>query len=245
MAQFAQIQHYAAGLRGLLADAQARAPRRAEGSDRKEAVRVVLGPTGLPEEITVAANWNSKIEAGALGGAVMEAFQAAVGERMTEWTRTLGRIGWQDKVERLKKGPVSAPPQPAAAPGQIPPAFRKPMPQAQPRPLGDLAEEMISAFGKIDSFAPPAPTTAAATGTAAAGKVSISLSGNGLVSCTVDAYWANRESGRDVTDALGVALSAAKSALARTPAKPNPAAGMEGLFGEAMALLNNPSRLVN
>lgn len=236
-AQFARVQQYATGLRGLLADAQARAPRRAEGSDAKKAVHVVLDAKGMPQNFTVSADWERKIESGGLGGAVMEAYQAAVGQRLDEWTTTLNRIGWQDEVELLKGG---------AAAGEVPPAFRKqPQQPAATRDLGELAEDMIAAFDNAPSFAPPSPTNATATGTVGGNKVTLSLSGDGLVSCAVDGHWARRQSASQLTDALGDALAAAKSQLATKPAAPNPAEGLDRIFGEAMALLNDPRRLAD
>lgn len=237
-AQFARIQQYASGLRGLLADAQARAPRRAEGSDEKKAVHAVLDANGMPESFTVSADWESKIKPNGLGGAVMEAFQAAVGQRLAEWTTTLNRVGWQDQVELLKSD--------GGAAGEVPPAFGKQAPwPTESRPLGDLAEDMIAAFDQPASFAPPSPTDATATATVLGNKVVVSLSGNGLVSCTVDGHWASRQSASQLTDALRDALATAKSQLSRRPAAPNPAEGLDRIFGEAMALLNDPRRLAD
>jgi hypothetical protein len=239
-AQFARIQQYAAGLRGLLADAQARAPRRAEGSDEKKTVHVVLDADGMPQSFTVSADWESKVKPDGLGGAVMEAFQAAVGQRLAEWTTTLNRVGWQDEVELLKRGGGGR------DEGEVPPAFRKqPQQPAEPRPLGDLAEDMIAAFDRPASFAPPSPTEATATGTVGGDKVVVSLSGNGLVSCTVDGHWARRQTANQLSKALGDALATAKSRLSRRPATPNPAEGLDRIFGEAMALLNDPRRLAD
>jgi hypothetical protein len=95
MRELVQIQQYAAGLRGLLATAQADAPRISEGVDRTGTIRAVLGPDGLPDSFRIESGWNRKITAETFGGAVLEAFQAAMGERLAVWTRTLEKQGWQ------------------------------------------------------------------------------------------------------------------------------------------------------
>lgn len=51
--QLARIQQYAAGLHGLLADAQEQAPESSEGTDRSGTVRAFLGPDGLPRSFRV------------------------------------------------------------------------------------------------------------------------------------------------------------------------------------------------
>lgn len=58
MRELTQIQQYAAGLQGLLATAQAEAPRSSEGADRTGTVRVFLGPDGLPNSFRIESGWN-------------------------------------------------------------------------------------------------------------------------------------------------------------------------------------------
>lgn len=82
MRELAQIQQYAAGLQGLLATAQTEAPRRSEGTDRTGTIRVFLGPDGLPSSFRIESGWNRKVVAENFGGAVLEAFQKAMGERL-------------------------------------------------------------------------------------------------------------------------------------------------------------------
>lgn len=91
--ELSQIQQYAAGLQGLLENAQARAPLSSEGTDRSGVVRVLLDADGLPISFRVEAGWHRKLTAVAFCGAVMEAFQAAMGVRLAIWTRTLQQQG--------------------------------------------------------------------------------------------------------------------------------------------------------
>jgi hypothetical protein len=121
MRELAQIQQYAAGLQGLLATAQTEAPRSSEGTDRTGTVRVVLGSDGLPSSFRVESGWNRKIAAENFGGAVLEAFQVAMGERLAVWTRTLEEQGWQAQTDQLRLDLEGRPA--ASTPGEIPPAF--------------------------------------------------------------------------------------------------------------------------
>jgi hypothetical protein len=67
-----QLQQYAAGLRGLLTDADAQAPQQAVGTDRTGTVSVVLGPDGLPNSVRVTSDWRPRRQsAGAWSGAMV------------------------------------------------------------------------------------------------------------------------------------------------------------------------------
>lgn len=235
-----QIQRYAAGLHDLLAQAQTQAPRQAEGTDRTGAVRVVLGPDGFPETIRVDSGWERRLAPEAFGGAVGEAFSAAMGERLAEWTDTLRRQGWQSNVDRLQEDAS----RPSA--GAVPPALRRPAAAGRPRPLVDLAEDMIRAFDTADRLSAPAPQ-ATGTGSVASGRLTVTLAANGALSCEAEPQWVSRQSPAALMSALNEALHAARADLDRQAAHapdPQPATTrLDGLFGEAFALLSDPRRL--
>jgi hypothetical protein len=257
-----RIQRYATGLGDLLAHAQAQAPRRAEGTDRSGGVRVVLGPDGFPETIRVESGWERRLAPEAFGGAVGEAFSAAMGERLAEWTDTLRREGWQSEVDRLKSGSPggsgggSSSPSWSGSPGGsggaggnglgpsgdgIPPALRRrPEPK---RPIGDVAEDMIRAFDTVDAMARP-PAAASGTGSAAGGRLTVTLAGNGALSCTAEPQWVSRQSPAALMSALNEALHEARADLERQPAAAPPPATtrLDGLLDEALAALANPLR---
>lgn len=240
MAQFAQIQRYASGLQRLLADAQTMAPRESEGADSSGAVKVQLGADGIPRSFRIASDWQRRLGSKEFGPAVVEACQAAIGDRLSVWADALAEDGWQDKVERLKDGPADpAPSQDGSA--RIPPAFRKAVDTARPRPANDLAEEVIRAFDNLETMTPPA--TPQASGTAPGGKLTVTLSSTGLTSCTVDETWAARQTAAILMNALGSAVRAATQALQEMPADAKPAAGFDRLIAESLALLNNPGQL--
>lgn len=240
MAQFAQMQKYTAALHGLITEAQAQAPQHSEGTDQSTAVRVVLGPDGLPTSFRVEADWNRRIDPASFGGAVLEACQAAIGERLNAWTRTLQDDGWKARADRLTAGSAAAPEQ-----GRVPPAFRSPEPAVRPRPLGDITEDVIKAFDNVGWLAQQPPPTVGGSGSGAGGKVTITLSGTGLTSCSADPRWVSNQTAAQLMNALSTALSAAKADLAKRPASPGPGSGLDSLLAETMALLNDPRRLAD
>lgn len=93
MRQFAQMQQYTAALHGLITAAQAHAPQHSEGADQSRTVHVVLGSDGLPESFRVASDWTRRIEPAAFAGAVLEACQVAISDRLAVWTKTLEDAG--------------------------------------------------------------------------------------------------------------------------------------------------------
>jgi hypothetical protein len=238
MAQFAQMQKYTAALHGLMSSAQAQAPRHAEGSNRTGSVRVTLGPDGLPESFHVDREWNRRISSDAFASGVLEAFQAAVSDRMAVWGESLAEDGWQDRVDRLKGGLTNAPE------GRIPPAFRKPVEEVRPRPIGDVTEDVIKALDNMNAFS-SMPRDDSATGTDRRGDLTITLSPTGLTSCTADGDWVSQQSAASLMNALGEALAAAKEELRNKAENPEPVSGLDRLFAEAMALLNDPGRLAD
>lgn len=240
MAQFAQLQRYTAALHQLITTAREQSPRRSDGTDATGAVRVELGPDGLPTTFRVDGRWDRMLAPGEFGAAVVRACQAATGERLTQWSASLQSSGWQHEADGLRGGPDT---QPATPMAQVPPAFRRPLPDVTPRPLDQITEDMLAAFDDPARFAPAA--TAAGTGAAAGGKLVITLSPTGLTSCTADGGWVAGQSAARLMNALSEALAAAKADLDRRtpPALGRPSEGMDRLLAEAMTLLTDPRRL--
>jgi hypothetical protein len=234
MAQFGQMQNYAAALHDLINTAQAQAPQRSEGADRTGTVHVTLGPDGLPASFRVESNWTRKVKPEAFGDTVFEAFQAAIGDRLSVWGDTLADDGWQQRIDRLKGGPASA-----SGQGRIPLAFRSPVQDVTPRPLDEVTEDVLKAFGNVDSFA---AQPGGAMGTDRSEHVTINLSSTGMTSCTVDARWVSTQSAAQVMNALSEALSGAKEDLSGKSEKPEQTSGLDGLIAEAMALLKDTSK---
>ncbi|MCK2240676.1 MULTISPECIES: hypothetical protein [unclassified Crossiella] len=241
LAQLTQLQDYATKMQTLMSSAEASAPRLAEGTDATGLVQVTVGPEGLPASFRVDNAWACRIRPEAFGSTVLEAFQAAISQRMASWSDALVSDGWKDQLDRLKAAPVDV-----AGPGQAPTGIRTPRAAESPRPLDVITEDVLKAFNNLDSFTPSTDDTNA-TGTDRSGKLALVLSPTGLVSCTAEERWVADQTATRLMNALGEALASAKEALRSQQNVPpaNPAGGMDNVVAEVMALLNNPHRLAD
>lgn len=238
MAGFARMREYTAALRGLMTAAGERAPRNSEGTDRTGAVWVELDHEGLPTTFRVDQGWTRRLRPEEFAGAVLEAGQAAISARMRAWTEDLVADGWQDRVDRLRADPSDKPA------GQVPVAFGGPVEPVTPRPLGEVAEDMFAAFDRLDASA-VVPSGEGATGTDDSGHLTITLSPTGMTSCVADDRWVAGQTAARLMNALSDALRSARTALAEAASEPTPTSGLDGLFAEAMALLNDPDKLID
>lgn len=198
-------------------------------------MRVVLGPDGLPESFRVAPDWHRKLAPEAFGGAVLQACEIAMRERLTAWTRTLEKRGWRVNAERLHERldePLPAVP---------PTAVRCAAKDARSRDLGDVAEDMIKAFNAVGQLTPPRQP-AAARGSSALGQLVITLSTAGLTSCTVSPRWVSGQTASRLTNALGAALTAARAQLPNHVEETELAGSVDRLLVEVFALLDNHQR---
>jgi hypothetical protein len=245
----ARLRRYGGGLQDLLGELQRMAPERSEGTDPSGAVRAVLGPDGLPETIRVSPYWKEKTQADAFGEAVTGACLAAMRQRGAQWSESMRRSGWQERLDQLDTGTGGAGAGGAAAeadPDPVPAAFRRAN-GAPPRPLDVLAEESISL---LDAALRPVPAPRpAGAGTNRGGTLEISLSADGQVSCRADARWVQQQSGAQLSTALSDALAAARDRLAAA-ASTQVVSGVagakaEGLLQEILAVLGDPQRLAD
>jgi hypothetical protein len=228
VSELAELQRQASALQGLLATAQASAPRRAEGSDATGTLWATIDGDGLPSALSVQDGWQRRVSPERFGPAVVEAFAAASTNRMTAWDQALSENGWTSTVDTVRReldGPAST-----TAPLPAPP------PVGRPRPAGELLNDMLTAFEQIDD----ASAVVEGSGTSGYHKLELRLAATGLVSCEVDAQWASHQSGNDMAAAFGEALVKAKADLAAKSATPS---HLDQVLGEALALLNDPHRL--
>jgi hypothetical protein len=274
--QLQQFQQYAAGLHGLLEQAQASAPPVAEGTDRSGAVRAMLGPDGLPEWIRVEADWQHRLAPQAFGQAVAEACQVAGSARLAAWSAALQDQGLRSAADRLQVDdeaplpteplptePLPAEPLPAEP---LPSEWRRRIEEVRPRPLAELTEDVLRALDGVGELAAaPAPVAASGTGSDDSGRVSVTVSEAGLISCAANVRWASAQTGSALTTALAQALGAADTDLARAitaanstaansaaanstaadATAPNSADNLDQLLAEALAMLSNPERLAD
>lgn len=232
-AQFAQMQRYALALKDMVNSAQSQSPSRAQGSDATGAVRVVLGPDGIPTSFRVDRDYNRKIDPGSFGSAVLEAFQSAMEDRLSTWGNSLVENGWQQRQEDLQRGRY----QPTAE-SQVPAAFRQPSATTAPRALDEVTEDVLRAFDNASQYSSHPRT---ARGTDQSGHLTIELSTSGMTSCTADGAWVSKQTAARLTNALGQALSRAREVLAEASEPPGGATSLDQLVAEALALLARPN----
>lgn len=146
-----------------------------EGSDPHQAVTVVLDQSGRVAAVRPSALWAQRIQPEALGGAVLQAVQAAQAVRMERWVAA-ARV----------QPPMPAPPvpEPSASTG---PAFD---------PMA-LLDEVITAFEAIDGFSEQVAARSAQRDASTDEEIHdgarVSLSSLGEpVSVHVDPAWARR-----------------------------------------------------
>jgi hypothetical protein len=226
-----RLQKFTDGLRSLLDASVSGASSRIEASDRSYAVLVVLAPDGTVESIRVDEDWKRKVRPEALGAAIMQAYSAAAAQRVRAWTAALTESDWQEKADRLKE-------RIDADPGEPEPQVHYPrdLSRVAPRDPAAITAEVgavLDSLGDLDG--PPVEVTG--TGTAGFGKLAVTLSPSGLISCAVDPMWAGQQTGTDLTEALGLALAAARDALAAAVAQ-GPAGRLNTLLDQALVNLH-------
>lgn len=245
MRELADLQRSAATLQGLLGAAQQGAPAGAEGFDATGTVRAHLGADGVPDSVELGANWQRRVPPERLGTAVVEACTVAAERRMEAWSQALADGGWRERVDRAR-AEEDAPTADGAGTGADPPPAAPPpvLPAGtNPRPVGELMEDMLTAFDRVEEIAQQ-PVGPQGTGTGAYGKVTVTVSRSGMSSCLVDAQWAMYLDADAVTAALEEALAAARADLqAGGSGGPGPGGGLDRLLAEALALINDPTRL--
>jgi hypothetical protein len=248
MRELADLQRSAATLQGLLGAAQQGAPAGAEGYDATGTVRAHLGADGVPDSVELGANWQRRVPPERLGSAVVEACTVAAERRMEAWSQALADGGWRERVDRVR-AEADAPTAGArgadgadGAGADVPPPPVLPV-VTNPRPVGELVEDMLTAFDRVDEIAQQ-PVGPQGTGTGAYGKVTVTVSRSGMSSCVVDAQWSMYLDADTVTAALEEALAAARADLrAGGSGGPGPGGGLDRLLAEALALINDPTRL--
>jgi hypothetical protein len=114
-----------------------------------------------------------------------------------------------------------------------------------PRPIDQVAEDMINAFDQVGSFVAPSPQATRGIGSSRSGKLVLTLSQGGLVSCTADSEWVSAQTAATLMNALGEALSAARTDLENRTPRPAPSESVDRLVAEALALLRDPRRIVD
>jgi hypothetical protein len=230
VSELTELHRSAARLQGLIAAAEASAPRQAKGTDATGALRATVGADGLPTALWVQDRWQRWLSAERLGPAVVEAFAAAADARMAAWNSALNDSDWPSTVDAADTGPAPAVPAP-------------PVPAGNPPRLDELLNDMVSAFEHIDDLSATSRLGVEGSGTSGYNHLTVRVSPAGLTGCTVDGPWATQQPADTVMDAFEEALGRAKADLAVRLAAPGPAADLDRVLDGALALLNDPRRL--
>ena len=102
VSELSELQRQASALQGLIAAAEANAPRSAEGADPTGTVFATIGADGLPASIWVQDGWQRRLSGERFGPAVVEAFAAAAEKRMAAWNSALEDGGWLSTVDKIR-----------------------------------------------------------------------------------------------------------------------------------------------
>ncbi|MFF9477463.1 hypothetical protein [Streptomyces sp. NPDC014733] len=263
LAALQNFQQYAAGLQGLLAEARSGVPAGAEGQDEARAVTVRVGSDGLPETVTLARDWQRKRTPETIGGAVTEAYGAAMHRSMAAMQEAMDGADVQGRAEELRQErerrsrehPRTAPGTPGSgagpsggAPGEGAPPVEVPgrdLRHVVPRPIDEVAEEMIAAFDAVAGMDLESVAGARVEGRDPGNRVTVELSKGAFHSCRVDAAWAEGKSAVSLGQAVAAALADGRASLARLEESSGADAQgqlLDGLLDEALAILRDPKR---
>jgi DNA-binding protein YbaB len=232
LSDISRLHKYAEGLHSLLDESLAGASDRVEGSDRRYAVLVVLASDGAVESIRVDPDWKRNLRPEMLGGAIMEAYNAAAAQYVRAWTTALTESDWEARADRLRERTDAEPTSESDAR-----PYPRDLSQVRPRDPAAIVAEVNAV---LDSLGDPSGPAGAATGTGTAGfgKLTVAVSPHELISCVVDPMWASQRTGEELTEALGTALTAARADLAEAVAK-GPTGRLNRLLDEALANLHH------
>lgn len=159
----------------------------------------------------------------------------------SQYDEEMEQQGWQAQADRLR---VDLDKQPSVSgQAEMSPAFGHPVEDVTPRPVDQVAEDMIKAFDHVGDIAASPPQMARGAGSNRSDKLVLTLSTAGLVSCTADPEWVSAQTA--AMNALGEALTAARADLENSTGWPAPAGNLDRLFTEALALLRDPRHVVD
>ncbi|MBF9071653.1 hypothetical protein [Streptacidiphilus fuscans] len=229
---FRRMMSHVTQLNSVLAAAKSAVPESCEGSDQSGAVRVFSGQGDVPQQVQLATDWERRLGAGQLGAAVLEAAQAAAMKRLQAWAQDFGASNWKERVGDVQSAPTEETHFETAD-------AMLDLSQVRPRPLGELAEEVMTSLERVSSSL---STPLEGRGQGGGGGVEVVITKSGLASCEVNERWAAGRTSTAISQALNSAFDSARLALTEAEASA-PAAGADRLLREALALLSDRSRL--
>jgi hypothetical protein len=176
-------------------------PERIEATDGSGTVRVRLGRDGLPESIDIDADWLRVVGSEAFGSALGDAARAALDARDTAAL----------EARRDADGDQPRPPE-AADESRQPAAAHEPA--APVRPLVEVLSDAFDAMQDMTRrLAAATGEPPSGTGVAGHGKLVLTMTPDGRLSCTADPYWAADQEPAELIGALNQALAGARADL--------------------------------
>lgn len=206
----------------------------ATGTDGSESIAVTIGPDGFPDSIRMVPDWERRLNSERLALAITEAGRAARSRQMTATADELQRLADYQQVG----GPNADPHHQAPTPGAN--GQHREQYASGSMSLDDLAEKALKLFSEVEKFR---PVPVQATGRAAAGRLTVTVSAEGFVSCAADPRWASGQPSATLIGAFREAVREAREALARQEPSTSPADALKSLFDETLAMLQDPRRL--
>lgn len=241
--ELVRFQRTAVQLQEAVTAAQKRLPEEGTGSDSQHAVTVRVSKNGVPQRITAARDWQRRCRPESLADAVVEASTAAALELISTWSQRVTQSGWDLRAGDLDHASPSGI---GAQPGLTDDPRESGWQRVVPRPLNELAEEVIDALTVDDSPDVNPQEAKSATGRDPGRHVSITLSSGSLSCCEVDAAWASRQASTGLNRAFAGALTDARCSLKQadtTDANADHQRRLRALLDEAMATLTDPRRI--
>lgn len=215
-----------------IADSTPTAP--ATGTDGSESVTMTVGSEGFPDALHIVPDWERRLGAERLALAITEAGRAARSRQMAATADELRRFAEHGQAGGANANPYTQ--------GTAPRAHGQPYGEyaGGSMSLDDLAEKALKLFSEVERFR-PAP--AQAMGRGATGRLAVTLSADGFVSCSVDPQWAAGKPSATLIDAFREGVREAREALAGQQPTASPMDALKSLFDESLAMLQDPRRL--
>lgn len=215
-----------------IADRTPTAP--ATGTDGSESVTMTVGPDGFPDSLRVVPDWERTLGAERLALAITEAGRAARSRQMAATADALQRFTEHGQAGSANANPYNQ--------GTAPRPYGQPHGQyaGGSMSLDDLAEKALKLFSEVERFR---PVPAQAMGRGATGRLAVTVSTEGFVSCSVDPQWASGKPSATLIDTFREAVREARQALASQQPTASPMDALKSLFDESLAMLQDPRRL--
>jgi hypothetical protein len=213
-------REYAAALQRAAAEQESQLPQRVEGVDPSRAVRVVIGPDGLPESVEVDFDWKRNLRPEKIAQAVQSAYQDAVKQRLRAFAGAMGTLTLPDPPAAGATVPPASPPPAAGAP-------------VRPRRLEEIGADVVRLA--TDPAADPEAPPPSGSGATAYGKLTLTIATDHLT-CTVDHFWAADQTGEELTAAFATALAAARADYAQAAGR-SPVGRAQHLLDEVIAAM--------